>query len=132
MQHQQSTIRKLCVAALMAAAVGAQGVALAADAPAVAAPAVAAQDQAQQAGSKAEHKHGKHHMRHKHLRHHAHKADMALWVPGYGFLGKQAIESLSLNDKQQTLLSDAQQAGKALRQARRAPDQATRKAELEA
>lgn len=44
----------------------------------------------------------------QHRKHHGMK-DVALWIPGYGPVGKDVVESLSLDSKQTALLKDAQE-----------------------
>jgi len=98
----------------LGAALALQGAVLVAAPAAVA----AAETKAASAASPEQARTGQHHhMRHHRGRHHQIKA--AMWVPGYGPIGKETLSSLSLNEEQQNLLEEAKAAGTDFRKTRR-------------
>lgn len=87
---------------------------------AAAGPAAAASGQENPAAVSGAHvdKAGKHHKSmHRHM--HRHLRDAAMWVPGYGPLGKDFVQSLALNDSQRALLDSAKAEQKEARAQRR-------------
>jgi uncharacterized membrane protein len=121
MHRTRSTLAvKLSVLAL---ALAFQGAAFAAQ-PAsgeTAAPAVAADS-----ATTAHHARSGHHKRWGH--HHLHAA---MWVPGYGPVGRKELAALKLDDAQTQLLTSAQSAQKAFRQQRHERMEQARKARAE-
>lgn len=88
--------------------------------------AAAAQESSTAAPSAHMGKAGKHH---KSM--HRHQRDAAMWVPGYGPLGKDFVQSLTLNDKQTAALEAAQAGQKQARAERRAAFKSAMKARAE-
>ncbi|OWT65612.1 Spy/CpxP family protein refolding chaperone [Candidimonas nitroreducens] len=93
----------------MQAAIAAVAAAFAMQGAAMAAPAAEAPAQGP-AMSAQHHRAPGHHGDHGHMRHHGPSA--ALWVPGYGPVGRDLLKSLKLSDAQSKLVTDAQAAQK--------------------
>ncbi|MEO6959071.1 MAG: hypothetical protein ABI228_02225 [Burkholderiaceae bacterium] len=70
-------------------------------------------------------------MGHSHKAMRGHHQRGAMWVPGYGPLDAAFVQSLALNDAQNTLLKDAQATQKSLQKTRRESMRDARKARLE-
>lgn len=123
-----TTTRSLKIATL-AAAMALCGAVYAAPGQTAAAAAPVAQDNATAATTQAtnDHKARGHH--HKFKRHGV--RDAAMWVPGYGPLNKDFVQSLALNEQQGKLLADAQAEQKAGRKAMRDAMKAGRTAKME-
>lgn len=111
--------------ALCGAAVAATGVAT------EAAPAATAQTSASTAAPSVTKDHDKkaRHHHHRHGKRHLH--DAAMWVPGYGPLSKDVVESLSLTDSQVKLVDAAKAEQKANRGERREAMKSARAAKAE-
>ncbi|MGB3289907.1 MAG: hypothetical protein WBA83_11585 [Burkholderiaceae bacterium] len=113
--------------AAVSAALAVCGASFAAQSPAPAAssqesPAVVSGAHADKAGEP--HKH-----MHKHMR--RHMRDAAMWVPGYGPLGKDFVQSLALNDSQNALIDAAKAEQKEARTQRREAMRSSMKAKAE-
>lgn len=112
---------KLLPAAFLSLAVLGMGGAQAADtAGTTAADSASAQSQSAEAGAKRQGHHAKKgKMRGKFHKHHGQRrmSDLGMWIPGYGPVSKDAVETLALNDKQNALLNEAREASHASRDA---------------
>jgi tryptophan 2,3-dioxygenase len=121
---------KLSTSLKLAAVSAALAVCGASYAAAGSAPAVAGATAAQESSTAAPASHmGKAGKHHKHM--HRQLRDAAMWVPGYGPLSKDFVQSLALNEKQTAVLDTAKAGQKEARAERRAAFKAAMKTRTE-
>lgn len=121
-----STTFSILKLAALTAALAFQGAAFAAG-PAAAASGDTVQGVAASAPADAQYSHKAEKMH----RQHRHHRDIAMWIPGYGPVNTELIQSLALSDPQTQALKDAQAAQKELRSDRRASMKTAKTARFE-
>lgn len=129
----QTTISTLTTKlAVLTAAMALTGAAFAAGkpAPSTDAPATASAASAQVAAPQGD-KARVHRHHHRHGAKHRHMRDAAMWVPGYGPLSKEVVQSLSLTPEQSALLEQARGDQQEERKARRATMKSAHAARIE-